>query len=256
MTLTGLHILLAEDNPTNQLVAVQMLESLGARVTLARDGAEALRIACEQVFDVGLIDIEMPRVSGTDVILTIRRGSGAQADMPLIALTAYVMNEHRAQIDAAGADGVIAKPILSIQKLGEDILVMMERRRTGSARARARAGTPAAPEATLDAGSLEALAASVGEEALPLLLRTVVSDLEMVRDRIKAALHPCDLAEMRQTIHILMAVGGVIGAAALQDGARCLNSAAHSEKLSQIDHIAPSILAEIEQVIAVLCDRI
>ena len=44
MTLSGLDILLAEDNPTNQMVAVQMLESLGARVTLAVDGAEALEM--------------------------------------------------------------------------------------------------------------------------------------------------------------------------------------------------------------------
>ena len=52
MELSGLSILLAEDNPTNQLVAVQMLESLGANVTLANDGAEALEILDGTLFDV------------------------------------------------------------------------------------------------------------------------------------------------------------------------------------------------------------
>ena len=48
MTLSGLRVLLAEDNPTNQLVAVQMLESLGASVILAEDGAEALEIVARE----------------------------------------------------------------------------------------------------------------------------------------------------------------------------------------------------------------
>ncbi len=142
MTLSGLRVLLAEDNPTNQLVAAQMLESLGASVVLAADGAEALEIVAREPFDVMLVDIEMPRVSGIEVIRTVRELSGPIAEVPMIALTAYVMREHRAAIDAAGADGVIAKPILSIEQFGADIRRFMQRRpdaasaedgRTGSA---------------------------------------------------------------------------------------------------------------------------
>ena len=104
MTLSGLHILLAEDNPINQLVASQMLESLGASVVIAEDGAEALEIVGREAFDLMLVDIEMPRVSGIEVLRTVRGSSGPIAGMPMIALTAYVMREHRAAVDAAGAD--------------------------------------------------------------------------------------------------------------------------------------------------------
>ena len=86
MDLSGLNILLAEDNPTNQLVAVQMLESLGATVTLAVDGAEALEILDGKLFDVALIDIEMPRVSGIELIQRLREDRGPVADMPMIAI--------------------------------------------------------------------------------------------------------------------------------------------------------------------------
>jgi CheY-like chemotaxis protein len=96
MTLSGLRVLLAEDNPTNQLVATQMLESLGASVVLAEDGAEALEILGLGTFDVLLIDIEMPRVNGIEMIRTVRGYSGPAAEVPMIALTAYVMREHRA----------------------------------------------------------------------------------------------------------------------------------------------------------------
>ena len=108
MTLSGLRVLLAEDNPTNQLVAAQMLESLGASVLLAEDGAEALEIVAREPFDVMLVDIEMPRVSGIEVLRTVRGLSGPIAEVPMIALTAYVMREHRAAIDAAGADDSLA----------------------------------------------------------------------------------------------------------------------------------------------------
>ena len=79
MTLAGMNILLAEDNPTNQMVAVQMLESLGAEVTLASDGAEALGILGQREFDVALIDIEMPRISGIDLIRRVRAEPGPAA---------------------------------------------------------------------------------------------------------------------------------------------------------------------------------
>jgi len=142
MTLSGMQILLAEDNPTNQMVAMQMLESLGADVALAVDGAEALEMLQQQHYDVALIDIEMPRISGIDLIRRLRSLDGDLAEMPLIALTAYVMREHRAAIDEAGADGIIAKPILSIEQFGDDIIGYVRLRK--SARASAGPGHAAA----------------------------------------------------------------------------------------------------------------
>ena len=238
MALSGVRILLAEDNPTNQMVAVQMLESLGAEVTLARDGAEALEAAAARAFDLGLIDIEMPRVSGLDVIRRLRAEPG---DMPLIALTAYVMDEHREAIDAAGADGVIAKPILSIEKLGEDIRAMAGRRwgaAGGGDRCRA-----AAAEVPIDREVYDALLGSLGREAMRDIIEKVAEDLLAAQRDIRAALARGDGDLLRRTSHSMIAVAGTIGAHVLQNGAECLNSALHRRE---------NVLAQIENVLSAL----
>ncbi|HBN32616.1 MAG TPA: hypothetical protein DD416_15695, partial [Rhodobacteraceae bacterium] len=72
--------------------------------------------------DLALLDIEMPRMSGLELIKTVRSMPKPLCNMPLVALTAYVMREHRERIYGAGADGIIAKPLMSIEELGQAIL--------------------------------------------------------------------------------------------------------------------------------------
>ena len=135
--LSGLTILVAEDNETNQILVRQMLEGMGARMVLARDGQEALDLLAQTPVDIALIDIEMPRLSGIEVMQRLRARAGF--DTPLIALTAYVMRENREAIYAAGADGVIAKPIGSVASFGRRSGAMW----SGGPRAAAPAGEPA-----------------------------------------------------------------------------------------------------------------
>ena len=113
-------VLLAEDNPTNQMVATQMLRALDAEVTVASDGIEALERFEAGEFDLVVVDIEMPRLSGLDVIRAIRARGDARAGVPIVALTAYAMREHRERIAEAGANGLISKPITSIEALGRE----------------------------------------------------------------------------------------------------------------------------------------
>ncbi|MBL4874496.1 MAG: response regulator, partial [Rhodobacteraceae bacterium] len=120
--LSHLNILLAEDNVTNQLVVTQMLISMGAKFQVASDGVETLAMFEQEEFDVVLLDIEMPRKSGLEVLREIRARKDTKSDVPMIALTAYVMQDHREKIDAAGADGLIEKPIAGIAALGHQIL--------------------------------------------------------------------------------------------------------------------------------------
>lgn len=275
--LDGLHILLAEDNATNQMVAMQMLESLGATVTLASDGAEAIAAAEREGFDLALIDIEMPRVSGTDVIRRIREGGGPGADMPLIALTAYVMREHRDAIDAAGADGVIAKPILAIDQLGKDILRLarsrLDRAAMGSRAVPERApedahdrsaahamaggsGTGAAPgPGRIDRGIYDSLVEAIGAETLADLLEKVEADLVNARDDIERGLMAADMRPIRVGTHVVVSVAGSIGAREMQRLAECLNSAAHARQLEEILRIAPEAMQELDGVIAFVRER-
>ncbi len=142
--LSGLKVLVAEDNATNQIVVTQMLETLGAAPALAADGIEALDLVRRESFDFALLDIEMPRMSGLELIRTIRQMTGPAARMPLIAFTAYVMPEHRARILEAGADGIIAKPLTSIAEFGAAIESHIARHRGNGADADGSKGADAA----------------------------------------------------------------------------------------------------------------
>jgi len=253
MTLSGMQILLAEDNPTNQLVAMQMLESLGAEVTLAVDGAEALDRLEERTFDVALIDIEMPRVSGIELIERVRADARPISKMPLIALTAYVMREHRVAIDSAGADGIIAKPILSIEQFGEDIRRFIEARVAAASLNEGMHTSPGAPtelQNGIDQDVFRTLCSSFEGPALKELISKVGADIEGAGGRLADAITIGDHSEIRASSHILISVGGVIGAFNLQQLAQCLNSAGHAFDNEIIGRDGPKILAEIESVLA------
>jgi CheY-like chemotaxis protein len=257
MTLSGLRILLAEDNPTNQLVATQMLESLGASVVLAVDGAEALEITGRESFDVMLIDIEMPRVNGIEMIRTVRGYSGPAAEVPMIALTAYVMREHRAAIDAAGADGVIAKPILSIEQLGADILRYMRKRSIPAIVESEGAGS--ANDVTgpvIDRNIYDTLAEAIGPEAMAGLLGKVNPDIQGARDRLVRALDPIDLGEIRSVTHILISVAGAIGAVPVQERAKQMNVAGHRDDVAVIQREMQGLLGQIDRTLEFVQNQI
>ncbi|WP_285671345.1 response regulator [Paralimibaculum aggregatum] len=270
MNLDGLHILLAEDNPTNQMVAAQMLSALGASISLAVDGVEAVELAAKERFDLALIDIEMPRMSGLEVMRRLRAAPPPLCDMPLIALTAYVMREHQIAVEEAGADGLIAKPILSIEQLGSEIRRFMrarQRRIEGGPRLAPDPETPppAAAEADraasgdmdeaqaeaaaeVDPSTYTALARSIGPDHMRDLLRQIDEDILGVRRDIETARAKRDTKLLREATHILVAVAGTLGATALQKNAQCLNSAAHSSEFNEINRLAGIVLSQIDHL--------
>lgn len=224
--LSGRHILLAEDNQTNQIVATQMLRALGAEVTLASDGVEALERFEEAQYDLIIVDIEMPRMTGLDVIRTIRARADARAAAPIVALTAYAMREHRDRIAAAGANGLISKPLTSIEAFGEALTAhLAPDAPEAAAPAPAEAEEPVADQAVYDA-----LCRAIGQDMVCELLEKVVADLRQARADLVGALAPLDRRAIRSASHILISVAGAIGAVRLQNCARALNAAAHGEE--------------------------
>lgn len=242
--LKGLSVLLAEDNVTNQLVATQMLKALGAEVDIAADGAIALERLKERSYDVLLIDIEMPRVSGLDVIRAVRASDGPLAKAPVIALTAYAMQEHREKIQKVGADGLIPKPITSIQQFGLDILSYLE-----AGRNRAAASDPADEAPLIERSIYDGLAASIGAEAMQDLIEKVETDLITSREQIDAAAETGDLELMRSASHVLISVAGAVGGVRLQRQAEKLNSLSHDGAVDELRGLAHTALVELEGVL-------
>ncbi|RMA82597.1 response regulator [Umboniibacter marinipuniceus] len=106
--LSGLHILLAEDNPVNQLLAVSLLEDNNATVEVADDGLEAIAMCTDnESFDVILMDVQMPNMDG----LTASRALRDQGiTLPIIALTANATPEDRKHCLEAGMSEFMTKP--------------------------------------------------------------------------------------------------------------------------------------------------
>ena len=108
--LSGIRVLLVEDNAINRQIARQLLEMAGMEVTGAATGSAAVDAASRCDFDVILMDIELPDINGMEATRLIRRKS-ACTDMPVIALTAHSWTSHRKAYQEAGMKYCIEKPI-------------------------------------------------------------------------------------------------------------------------------------------------
>jgi signal transduction histidine kinase/AmiR/NasT family two-component response regulator len=111
MDLSGLRILVAEDNPHNQAVVRAYLAAIEADATIVGDGQQALEALRATPFDLVLMDAQMPVMDGMVATLAIRRGEAGDAAVPVIALTADAMAGDRERFLGAGFDDHIAKPI-------------------------------------------------------------------------------------------------------------------------------------------------
>jgi len=107
-----LSVLLVEDEQVNRLSARRLLEKAGCSVTTAEDGLQAINSLRTGSFDVVLMDIQMPVMSGVDATKAIRGGEVGKfkANIPIIAMTAYTMSGDKDNFLDAGMDGHIAKP--------------------------------------------------------------------------------------------------------------------------------------------------
>ncbi len=110
-----LRILLAEDHPVNQKVAVHMLERMGHSVVVASDGRRALDALDASEFDVILMDLQMPEMDGFEAVRAIRqREAESGRHTTTLALTAHAMQGDRERCLEAGFDGHLAKPIRQV----------------------------------------------------------------------------------------------------------------------------------------------
>jgi PAS domain S-box-containing protein len=121
----GCRVLLAEDEPINQEVAQSLLEHVGLMVDVADDGVAALALAQENVYDLILMDMQMPNLNGVDATRAIRADSLNQVT-PILAMTANAFNEDRLVCLAAGMNDHMGKPV-DPDRLFEYLLKWLER---------------------------------------------------------------------------------------------------------------------------------
>ena len=107
--LDGYNILVAEDNVINQQIAKQLLQSLGAQVQIAENGIEAVAATEQTMFDIVLMDVQMPEMTGVEATQRIRASNDTK-DLPIIALTAGVLENEQKKCREAGMNDFVGKP--------------------------------------------------------------------------------------------------------------------------------------------------
>ena len=120
-----LRILLAEDNQVNQKLALRILEQMGYRADIASNGIEAVESVERQIYDVILMDVQMPEMDGLDATRNIRKLEGV-TQPHIIAMTANAMEGDREMCIAAGMNDYVSKPIRVNELV--DALMKVERR--------------------------------------------------------------------------------------------------------------------------------
>ncbi len=108
----GLDILVAEDTPLNQRLALHLLKKLGHEVTVVDNGREALEATAHHAYDVVLMDVQMPEMSGFEATAAIRERERTSGEfLPIVAMTAHAMAGYREKCLAVGMNDYITKPI-------------------------------------------------------------------------------------------------------------------------------------------------
>lgn len=249
--LGGLRILVAEDNLTNQTILRQLLGKMQADAVFVADGMAALERLETDPFDIALIDIEMPRLSGLQVMQAVRARGDDVARMPLVALTAYVLRDNREAIYDAGADGILGKPISSGRDFGRAILRYAGRP----------AGLPEPEDVLAGAGSVsglgrkldterfEALMQIAGAHGRPELLARLHEDLTAARELLDTAMAAGEMPEIRAQTHILIAISGAVGAERLHRLSEVLNIAAKRHKLQDLPALYVPCRADLADLI-------
>ena len=216
-------ILLAEDNETNRMVAVEMLRDAGFLVETAVNGQQAVEKALAPLagFDLILMDVQMPGMDGLEATSLIRK---TLPDLPILAMTAQAMESERKLCIAAGMNDHLSKPFEP-----EELLRRLNRW-IPTERRGAKEIHPV-PAVRLESLNREALLARCGGDArkADLLLEAVSRDLIQNRDTLRQAVEAQDRTLAGHVGHNLKGMAGMVSAPHLQEAAALLNEAAIQE---------------------------
>lgn len=223
--LKGLRVLVAEDNATNQEIALAVLDKVGTISEVVDNGRSALEKMSEQPFDVVLMDIQMPEIDGIEVTRKLRQIPELQ-NTPIIAMTAHTLLEDQRRCRDVGMNGFVSKPV-SQEKL---LKVLWESvkpfRETPEEEADLKV-SPDHPEDLTLPSQLPGLEIETSMRILDLnpaayrkILGAFLRDHQDLIDRLKGCMDAEDHLQLVSLLHSLKSSAGGIGAQRLQQMAQ------------------------------------
>jgi two-component system sensor histidine kinase/response regulator len=248
-----LHMLVAEDNAVNQRLIVRMLEKLGHTIVVANNGQEAIEAYGRGVFDVVFMDIQMPVMDGFAATAAIRRREAEQPDrprVPIIALTAYVLQADRERGLAAGMDDYLTKPIKPEALTGALNRVSPVDRPVPAPVAASEAQRAQAVAAA-DVFDLATALTYVGgdrdllDELVAIFTKDAPAQMEAIRDAIAAG----DPAEVMRAAHTLKGALKVLGASAAASLAQRLEAVGRAGDLREAEEMGAELDREVDRLL-------
>ena len=235
----GMRILLAEDNPTNRIVALRMLERLGHRADVVGNGLEAIAALERAKYDLILMDVMMPAMDGLTATRKIRAVEGALSRIAIVGLTAGSGPDNLAACVEAGMDAVTTKPVTP------------ERLRAALAEGLGAAGRNrplTSPERSTS--RLRELVEMLGEEAVAEIVRTFSEDTKANLEAMERAASSKNLQTTYRLAHSVTGAARNVGADALAERASTLEQTIGSLSAKQIAAEIAAMQFELDAVLS------
>ena len=247
-----IRVLVAEDNPNNQAVVLAILGKLGCHADLAANGAEAVKVLQHAVYDLVLMDCEMPEVDGWEATRRIREPANGASNprIPIIALTADAMPEDRDKCIRAGMNDYLAKPIEPRQ-----LIAMLRKWATTSVKENRQIYSAdrqtLATKAIFDGQAL--MKRVMGDRNLAgKLIDGFLQDIPNQLANLRKLLDQGDLPGLRLQVHTMKGAADTLSAGGLRDSAVAMRETIMAGDLEGSVELLPRMEEQFEQLRAVL----
>jgi len=261
--LSGMHILMVEDNRVNLEIVSEMLAGFGCKVTAARNGKEAIEAALAQAFDLIFMDCQMPEMDGYEATRRISalKAEGKIAPVPIVALTANALKDDRERCLASGMDDYLSKPIRKAS-LEESLLKWLRDKKetrppvsTGpetSAPIAAQGTAVSVPPSAAAGIDVDALAAAKEASGgkFGVILGYYLEDAQIYIDGIAEALQQHDLNAALIPAHTLKSSSLQFGATELAALAARVENAARQEPGSETPEALAALVGPMREAFA------
>ncbi|QTA81009.1 Two component system response regulator/histidine kinase [Desulfonema limicola] len=235
------HILLAEDNLVNQLVARELLEIMGAKVDIAFDGIEALELFKEFFYDLVFMDCQMPNMDGYTATKEIRKYEKKYRPdrrTPVVALTAHFLPDERDKCLGSGMDDFVSKPFKT-DELEKIIMTWILEKKAEQI------------DTSVDINvlnNIRLLQKNGNSTLLEKVVKNYLSNTPALLKKLEAAVHESSAEQIESIAHSLKSSSGTVGAVSLSEMLKTIETMAREKKLEDNEILYLKIIEEYEKV--------